>query len=70
MLHHKDHIMSVSPVSSSHVAPQPTTAPAPPAAPAANKNAAGTAANVAENSRPPPSPSPAPGTGLKVDKHA
>ena len=58
--------MSVSPVSSSHVAPQPTTAPA--ATPAANKNATGTS-NVADNSRPPQSSSPAPGTGLNVDKH-
>jgi hypothetical protein len=61
--------MSVSPASSPHVAPQPTTAPAP-QAPAANKNSTGTAASLGENSRPPQSPPAAPGTGLKVDKHA
>jgi hypothetical protein len=67
MLHHKDDSMSVSPISSPHVAPQPTTAPAPTAA---NKSAAGTAANLAENSRPAQSSAAAPGTGLKVDKFA
>ena len=60
--------MSVSPISAPHVAPQPTTAPAPTAAPAANKNATGTAANLAENSRPAQSSTAAPGTGQKVDK--
>ncbi len=58
--------MSVSSVSTPHVAPQTTTAPAT----TANKNTTGPAANVAENSRPPQSSPPAPGTGLKVDKHA
>ncbi len=64
MLQHKDDVMSVSPVSTPHVPSQPT------AAPAANKNATGTAASVTETPRPPQPPTPAPGTGLKVDKHA
>jgi hypothetical protein len=74
MLQHKDHVMSVSAVSTPHVAPQPpppptpTQAPAP--APAANNNATGTVVSLADNAPPAQSSSPAPGTGLVVDKHA
>jgi hypothetical protein len=55
--------MSVSSVSSPHVASQPTTATTPSPQASANKHATATTA------RPVQSP-PAPGTGLKVDKHA
>jgi len=59
--------MSVSAVSSPPVAPPPTTAP-PTQAPAANKNATGAVANLAESAQAVQSSSPAPGTGQKVDK--
>jgi hypothetical protein len=58
-------LMGVTPVSSPHVAAQPTTTPAPTRTPAAaNNNEHGP-----KTARPTQS-STAPGTGLKVDKHA
>jgi hypothetical protein len=65
MLQHKDHVMSVSPVSSPHVVSPPTTAPTqgPAAHSSANKHSTGTTSRPVQSS-------PAPGTGLKVDKHA
>jgi cell division septation protein DedD len=68
MLHHKDDSMSVSPISSPHVAPQPTTAPAATRTPAANATAnheAGT-----KESRPAQSSASASHTGRTVDKYA
>ena len=66
--------MSVSAISSPHVAPQPTTAPPPArtqaADPTANNNATGTTWNWAKDSRPAQSSSSAPGTGLTVDRNA
>lgn len=60
--------MSVPPVSSLHVAPQTTTAPAVTRTPAANATASYQART--KESRPAQSSATAPGTGLKVDKHA
>ena len=57
--------MGVTPVSSPHVAAQPTTTPAPTRTPAAANNNE----HAAKTARPTQS-STAPGTGLKVDKHA
>ena len=55
--------MSVTPISSPHVAAKPTTAPVP-----ARTQAAANSNDHA--SKPAKSSSAAPGTGLKVDKHA
>jgi hypothetical protein len=54
--------MSVTPVSSPHVAPQSTTAPV--------ATRTQPAASNKDDTRPAQSPPAAPGTGLKVDRHA